>query len=394
MRIIKKALFWLIIFSAYAFGVFAQESNNLIDTLNVQIEKARIAVDEKLQQETKENNGLLIKKIKEEAIKKEIQDLYNEAKKDIQGKRYLKAKEIYERLLVLNPQAKEEIKKNIDFCITNGKIFKDKQRQELEKKKQIHQRELAEGFVLGRERKHREEKEKNLVLERAQIEKHLSLGNEYLANKNYLQASEEFEAVLKIAPAHKEAISRLAKAKAFIYGVSEETPKGIKIPTQEPSRTQLIKEGFQEALKYLESNNYRNAEAEFTKILDNINQLNLENSQLKIVKEIKEYAQKGPQEVLSYIRSDKYDEAKKKLWELIQKTAVLAKEREAREIEEKNRLLIESYLKNTSGYLEKSGYKNAKVELEKVLSLDPQNQEANALLERLEDIIAITSEIK
>ncbi len=394
MRIIKKALFPLIIFSVYALAVFAQESNNLIYTLNVQIEKARIALDEKLQQETKENKGLLTKKVKEEAIKKEIQDLYNEAKKDIQGKRYLKAKEIYERLLVLNPQAKEEIKKNIDFCITNDKIFKDKQRQELEKKKQIHQIELAEECVSERERKHREEKEKKLVAERAQIEKHLFLGNEYLANKSYLQASEEFEAVLKLAPDKKEAINRLARAKTFIYGVSEETPKVIKIPTQEPNRIQLIQEGFQEASKYLESNNYRNAEAEFTKILNNINQLNLENSQLKIVKQIKEDTQKGPQEVLAYIRSDKYDEAKKKLWELIQKTAVLVKEREARERQEKNRLLIESYLKNTSEYLKKSGYENAKAELQKVISLDPQNQEANALLERLEDIIAITSEIK
>lgn len=394
MRIIKKSLFPLIIFFAYAYGVFAQESNNLLNTLNVQIEKAKIAVERKLQQETKENEGLLIKKIKEEAVKKEIQDLYNEAKKDIQGKRYLKAKEAYERLLILNPQAKEEIKKSIDFCFTNDKIFKEKQRQELERKKQDDQIELAKEFVVERERKDRREQEKKLVSERAQIEKHLSLGNEYLANKNYLQAGEEFEAVLKLAPAHKKAISKLAKAKTLIYGVSKEAPKSIKIPAQEPGRTELIKDGFQEALKYLETDNYRNAEAEFTKILDNINQLNLENSQLKIVKEIKEYAQKGPQEVLSYIRSDKYDEAKKKLWELIQKTAALAKEREAREIQEKNRLLIESYLKNTSEYLEKSGYENAKAELQKVLSLDPQNQEANALLERLEDIIAITSEIK
>ena len=59
-------------------------------------------------------------------------------------------------------------------------------------------------------------------------------------------------------------------------------------------------------------------------------------------------------------------------------------------MEKRDLPVVAAAIVNTTG----GGYENAKAELQKVLSLDPQNQEANALLERLEDIIAITSEIK
>ncbi len=246
-----------------------------------------------------------------------------------------------------------------------------------------------------REKNARATEEKVSLLKSSQIKQHLYLGNEYLANREYLQATEEFEDVLKLHPDHKEAINKLAKAKSFLTSeVSDDTNKAAELPTQESDHAQLVKEGFVQALKYLNSDNYRNAEAEFTRILDNINQLNLENSQLKMVKQIKEVTQKGPEEILSYIRSDKYEEAKKRLWELIQKTATLAKEKEEREKGERLRLLVESYLKKTSEYLNRSEYRNAKAELQKALRLDPENQEANTLLGRLEDIIAITAEIK
>lgn len=400
MRFKKEILFFLIlIIGVCVFGIFAQEpqgSDNLIDTLKTQIEKATIEVDKKQQQEKTETE-LLREKTKQEAKKKQINDFYRIANAYVRHKNYLEAIGIYEQLLPLDPNAKPEIEKRIDFCMAKARLLKEEVKQETDKRRESARIEFARTLAENKERKEKQEKEKGELLKTTQINQYLSLGNEYLLNEDYNLAIEEFKRVLNLEPAHKQAISQLAKARRLLkspqgQGTSQDT--ALTGEGDFELYNQLIQEGFQEALKFLEVNDYAKAQGEFAKILENVNKLNLESSQLKIAKQIKEGAKRAPEEILSYLRNDKYDEAKKKLWELIQKTAALAKDRQDRQTQERNQLFIDGYLKTASEYLDKGEYENAKIELQKVISLEPANQEADALLERLEDIIAITKEEK
>ncbi|MDP2940381.1 MAG: tetratricopeptide repeat protein [Candidatus Omnitrophota bacterium] len=392
----KRVLFsLLVVLFCFAISIFAQGTNEpdkLIDTLKTQIEKARIEIDKKQKDERKKDE-LQRQQLKQEATRKYINDLYNESALYLHHKNYSKAKEIYQRLLALDLKAKPELDNRIVFCLAQIKNLEERRIQELDKKKQLAQLSLAKQIADEIESRERREKEKTLLLKTTQIKQHLSLGNEYLANKNYSTAIDEFEKVLSLEPTHKEAIGKLAKAKTFLLKTAPETFEGTASTKQGLDfYNQLIKDGFGNALKSLEANNYQGAQEEFSKILENINKLSIESAQLKTARQIKESAQKGPDEILSFIRSDKFDDAKKKLWELIQKTSTLSREKEEREKQEKSRLLIRSYLKNTSEYLEKNEYENAKVELQKVISLEPGNEEANTLLDRLVDIINITKE--
>ncbi len=392
----KKALFIALAcfmgFLALAFTIEARAQEDLLNTLNAQIEKARTQLDKKQQEDKGDKEVQARRELKKEARKKYINYLFNEASNQLRRRNYSRAQEVYERLLILDPQAKEEITKKLDFCSQKISIAEQMQTQELVKREEKKQLNLAKQLAESVEKKEKQEKEKAQLSAASQVRQHLSLGNEYFKNKNYFEASEEFESVLGLEPGHGEAIAKLAKAKTLLSKGPDNSYKSTKARTA--LHNQMIKDGFKEALKSLEANDYNHAQAAFTKVLENINNLSIESAESKTVRQIKEGAQKGPEEILSYIRSDKYEQAKRKLWELIQKTANLARERQEKQKQEKGRLLTESYLKNASEYLDKSDYEHAKAELQKVISLEPENQEANTLIGRLEDIIAITKEAK
>ena len=330
-----------------ALGVQAFASDDPWDVLEAQIEQSAVKVGEKQKEERR-----VLKELKEEARRRQVEALHKEADAYARNEAFFEAISAYSELLNLDPQSRSEIEKKQDVCMKKLRVSVEKHRKQLEKAKELQQAKLARQILAEKARVVKEEKERKALMENARAAQHFS---------DSLQGRKD-KTARKVEGSDKP---------DFLYGES-------------------IQEGFQKSLTYLDSNDYRAARDEFSKVLEAINELSVKAMQLKTVEQIKQAAQTGSSQVLSDIRTDKYDEAKKRLMELIEKTSLLAREKEGRELQDKNRLLVDSYLKKASEYLEGSEYESARTALEKVIRLDPQNRKAITLLERLEDVISIT----
>jgi len=367
----------------------------ILESLDTQLEEASTGISEIEEQKKSDEESTLRDSMKQEAEQKNIKLLYQEAASYMGRKDYIQAKRVYEKLLILDPNAKNKLNKKIAFCGEKITIASEKNKKQLEEAKTVDQIQRARQLAEKANIKIKQQLAEERVARKAAVREHIAMGREYMKNKNYADAVYEFQEALDLEPDNAEAMSYLSDAKMLFLKSSEVKTKPKELTKQEIlNYNKQIKDGFNKAVASLNSSDFSEAQKQFVSILENVNKLSIETAQLKTARQIKKSAKRYPDEILSHIRNDKYEEAKKKLWELIQKTTVLAKERESTQQREKNSLLIESYLKSATAYVDIQEYDKAKIELDKVISLDPANNEANTLLERLEDIIAITKEEK
>lgn len=396
----RKYLFFIaVVLFGLASCVFAQEEDVqddiVLEDLTTQLEQASTGISAIEEQKTTDEENALRSEMKQEAEKKHKKSLYQEAAGYMHQKDYIQAKRAYEKLLTLEPKSQRKLNQKINFCEIRIANIEDQNRQQLKQVNEQDQLQQARQLADKANTKIKQRIAEERVARKAAVRDHIAMGKEYMKNKNYADAVYEFQEALDLEPDNTEAMSYLSEAKMLFLKSAEAKTKPKELTKEELlNYNKQIKDGFNKAVASLNASNFKDAQKQFVEILENVNKLSIETAQLKTARQIKKSAKRYPDEILSHIRNDKYEEAKKKLWELIQKTTVLAKERESTQQREKNSLLIESYLKSASTYVDIQEYDRAKIELDKVISLDPTNQEANTLLERLEDIIAITKEEK
>ncbi|MBL7131797.1 MAG: tetratricopeptide repeat protein [Candidatus Omnitrophica bacterium] len=327
-------------------------------------------------QQSKEEN--LRRDLVQRAIKKKAENLFKDGYKYYKGKKYEEAIAIFKEALAIYPQQrKSKIYLSKTQNILEKKIAHEKKRQDSIKRKK-EKKEKARLLAESRQRK-REEKLRLRIVKQAkikQIKYHYLKGSQFLKNGQYKQAIEEFNKVLLLDPSHTQAKRLLAKAEAKAEG-----REGIEAE---------LKDNFCLAIKYIEDNKYRKAEEELLYVSNRIEELEKIYRQKSTSLAMSKETEKKSDKVVSYIDKEEYERAKEDVSELLEKISILAQEEGERESKKIISEEVDEYFNSALDAIDKGAYTQAKFKLERILEIDPENEEAISLLERVKEVIIIS----